>query len=622
MPSGYFGNGKRFSKVLHKWVNVERTKAFDYDDVDQDSAAFIISFFRAYPDIMADIFRSPNAEYKIELPHRIIMRLISRNRDVFITGCRGIGKTQYLLLTCCICGILYPGEVMRYCAPNQKQAAALATQAFHQIEKDYPDIASQWQIRNDRSDMFRITTRYGSEFSMYAPRGSNASQCIGEEIGAEGADGFDMETFEKDVLPTVRLARTVNQKRDPTHINFKHSYITNACSKLNRAYTVHRHKALAAMLYGDRHEGYVLDIPWEVAVLCNIRDIDYIKDQRNKLSQENFMREMSARYTGTSENPIVSDEVLSRSRKLMAMEDFHNGDEETVYIVSHDVSYEDGAKNAKCADVVLKLTRYTSQTRRDKYKKQCVYVDAYPPPATAYLQAQKVKSLWQKYCKNGAGATYLVIDAQAYGREVVEELMKPTKDGTKPLCCYKHKRYVELEQEGALPVLYPLKAGTRGTEDAEGDMLQYAQVEFQQGNVDLLTSAASDGIEQYKRKHGIKDDFADGKIGYPYRKTDELCQQIQNLVLKTSGLTLKEERRSKSIQRDMWSALKYALRFAQILEAELVKTNYKRKSSYSDAISAIEQNGGFADDYGVAAGVSDRIPIAVDRARLIAMRRR
>ena len=166
-----------------------------------------------------------------------------------------------------------------------------------------------------------------------------------------------------------------------------------------------------------------------------------------------------------------------------------------------------------------------------------------------------------------------MIDAQAYGREVVEELMKPTKDGTKPLCCYKHKRYVELEQEGALPVLYPLKAGTRGTEDAEGDMLQYAQVEFQQGNVDLLTSAASDGIEQYKRKHGIKDDFADGKIGYPYRKTDELCQQIQNLVLKTSGLTLKEERRSKSIQRDMWSALKYALRFAQILEAELVTTN-------------------------------------------------
>ena len=235
MPTGYASRGKRYSKTLHKWVNAEHTKAFDYDDVDQDSAAFIISFFRAYPDIMADIFRSPNAEYKIELPHRIIMRLISRNRDVFITGCRGIGKTQYLLLTCCICGILYPGEVMRYCAPNQKQAAALATQAFHQIEKDYPDIASQWQIRNDRSDMFRITTRYGSEFSMYAPRGSNASQCIGEEIGAEGADGFDMETFEKDVLPTVRLARTVNQKRDPTHINFKHSYITNACSKLNRA---------------------------------------------------------------------------------------------------------------------------------------------------------------------------------------------------------------------------------------------------------------------------------------------------------------------------------------------------------------------------------------------------
>ena len=265
--------------------------------------------------------------------------------------------------------------------------------------------------------------------------------------------------------------------------------------------------------------------------------------------------------------PIVSDDVLSNCRKLSVMEDKHCGDNKAIYIVSHDVSYEDGAKNAKCADVVLKLTRYTSQTRRDKYKKQCVYVDAYPPPATAYLQAQKVKSLWQKYCKNGAGATYLVIDAQAYGREVVVELMKPSHDGLPNLCCYRHMRYADIEQANALSVIYPLKAGE---DDA---VLQYAQVEFKQRNIELLTSAITDGIEQYKRKHGIKDDFADGKIGYPYRKTDELCQQIQNLVLKTSGLTLKEERRSKSIQRDMWSALKYALRFAQILEAELVKTN-------------------------------------------------
>lgn len=616
--------GKTFSKRLHRWVNIDRTKAFDYEAVDTESAAFLISFFRAYPDYMADVFRSPNAEFKLELPQRFMMRALARNRDTFITGTRGITKTFCLLLWAMENGILFPGEIMRYCAPNQKQAAALAAQAFHQIEKDYPDIASQWEIRNDRQDMFRITTRYGSEFSMYAPRGSNASLCVGEEIGAEGADGFDMDTFEKDILPTVRIIRKVNQKKDYTHINLKHLYITNACSKQNRAYTVHRHKALMAMLYGDRHEGYVVDIPWEVAVLGNIRDIDYIKDQRSKLTTEDFLREMCARYTGSNENPIVTDEVLSRSRKLMAMEDAHYGDNGSIYIVSHDVSYEDGARNAKCADVVLKLTKFKSETKRDKYRKQVVYADSYPPPKTAYSQAQKLKSLWLKYCKNGAQTTYLVVDAQAYGREVVEELMKPSKDGAPNLCCYKHMKYTELEQPNALPVIYPLKAGTKGTADEEGSMLSYAQVEFQQGNIELLTGTIADGIEQYKRQHNIKDSLGEARIAAPYRKTDELCQQIQNLVLKTSGTTLKEDRKSKSIQRDIWSALKYALRMTALLEQALVKTNYRAKSDWDEYFAPYENENAQWDRYsGVQTVVSGIRTVAnAERSKLIGLRRR
>lgn len=625
MPTGYAGEGKTFSKREHRWVKKKHTTAFDYDAVNIESAAFLISFFRAYPDYMADIFRSPNAEFKLELPQRLMMRTLARYRDNFTTGCRGATKTFCLLLFALINGILYPGEIMRYCAPNQKQAAALATQAFHQIEKDYPDLANQWQIRNDRSDMFRITTRYGSEFTMYAPRGSNSSLCIGEEIGAEGADGFDMDTFEKDILPTVRIIRKVNQKKDPTHINLKHLYISNASSKQNRAYSVHRYNALKAMLFGGRHEGFVLDLPWEPIVLCGIRDIDYIKDQRTKLSTEDFLREMCARYTGSNENPIVTDEILSRSRKIMAMEDSHCGNNEVIYIVSHDVSYEDGARNAKCADVVLKLTKFKSEEKRDKYRKQVVYADSYPPPKTSYLQAQKLKALWLKYCKNGAQTTYLVVDAQAYGREVVEELMKPSKDGAPNLCCYKHMKYTELEQPNALPVIYPLKAGTKGTADEEGSMLSYAQVEFQQGNIELLTGTIADGIEQYKRQHNIKDSLGEARIAAPYRKTDELCQQIQNLVLKTSGTTLKEDRKSKSIQRDIWSALKYALRMTALLEQALVKTNYRAKSDWDEYFAPYENEDAPWDrSYnGVQTVVSGiRTAANAERSKLIGLRRR
>ena len=36
--------GKTYSKRLHKWVNKDRTTAFDYESVNTESAAFLISF--------------------------------------------------------------------------------------------------------------------------------------------------------------------------------------------------------------------------------------------------------------------------------------------------------------------------------------------------------------------------------------------------------------------------------------------------------------------------------------------------------------------------------------------------------------------------------------------------
>lgn len=584
MPVGYRGEGKTYSKKLGKWIKKETERAFDYENVNQESVAYLISFFRVYPDYFADLLRSEKADYKLELPQRLMMRLLARYRNVFITGVRGLSKTYTLILTKMICGVLYPNEIMRYTAPNQKQAAALAAQAYHQIEKDYPALCQMWQLRNDRTDMFRITTRYSSELTMYAPRGSNCSSTIAEEINAEGENGFDMETYEKDVLPTCRLIRKVNQVLDHTHINLQHAHITNASSKQNRGFTEHRYKALKDMLYGEKYEGYVVDISWITPLICNIRDINYIKDQKSKLTNEDWLREMCARYTGSGQNPLISDELLSRSRKLRVMEDRHCGDDNAYYVLSHDVAYESGQKNARCADTVVKYTRYSNPEKRDKYRKQVVYVSAYSPPATEALQSQKIKDLWLRFCKDGAQPTYIVVDARAVGKTVVQELMKPTHDGTPTLCCYNNMDYQDIAQPNALPVIYPLKASNGGV-DNEGEMIRYARREFEVGNVELLIPNVLDGVNDYKTYHGIKDEYSDSKIILPYKQTEELCQEIQNLEAKVSGASIKEERKSKAIQRDIWSSLKYNLHFCSIaLEDKLVKETYKAKSSWSEAI--------------------------------------
>lgn len=588
MPSGYVGTGKVYSKKQGRWVPKDLSKAFDYESLDLSSGAFIVSFFRWYPDCMADMCRSETAKYKLELPQRIILRSICRFRNTYITGCRGLTKTYCILLGKMIKGILYPGERMRYTAPAQKQAAALATQAFHQIESDYPIIASHWAIRNDAQDMFKITTVYGSEFTMYSPRGDNCSETIAEEIGQEGRDPFDMDKYEQDVLPTCRLERMVNQQPDKFAVQLQHSHISNACSKTNRAYSVHREACLKDMLHGELFEGFVIDFSWITALMSNLRNIAYIKDQRSKLTPAAWKREMCALYTGDAKNPLISDETLAASRVNPIMEEHHCGDPNVIYVVSHDVSYVDDAKNAKCADVVLKLTQYDDLERRDKYRKQAVFVDNYPPPKTSYEQAQKVRRLWEKFTMTGGETTYIVVDAQAYGTEVVEELMKPVESGPN-LCCVDHAAFVEIEQPGSLPVIYPMKAGTRGSRDADADMISYAQVEFEHGNVELLTPNILDGVEAFKNLHGIKDARFDARISEPYRNCELLCQQIGNLQTEVSGMTLKEKRKSKALQRDIWSALKYALRMAQKLESGEKTIKYGAKSSWSEKIQEVKR---------------------------------
>ncbi len=88
----------------------------------------------------------------------------------------------------------------------------------------------------------------------------------------------------------------------------------------------------------------------------------------------------------------------------------------------------------------------------------------------------------------------------------------------------------------------------------------------------LLTGNLNEGVEEYKRFHRIKDDSMHFKISQPYKKTNELVGQIQNLREEPSGAGIKEKRISQHIQRDSWSALKYALRFAQILERVNLQT--------------------------------------------------
>lgn len=609
MPQGY-----KYDKTKGRFVKKNTEEAFDYDSINKKSAALLISFFRWYPDYFLDVIRSETADHKLELLQRVILRIFARYTKSQITGCRGGTKTYIVNTSKQLDGVLFPGEKIGYAAPAQKQGASLGSDAYKEIERDYPILTSYWKIKNDRDDKFRIYTDYGSEFTMYIPRGANKHQIVVEEMAQEQPEPFDMATFKTTISPTLRLKRTVNQVEDRLHLNFKRAVISNASSRNNPCYSIYRQGTLMDMIMGEKYEAFCMDFTWRSVLLCNIRDIEYFKQLFKELTPLEIELELEAHYTGSGDNPMITDEALLRSRKLTCTELKHCGDPNAIYIVSYDVADEDGQKNAKCGLTVTKLTEFKTKEKADKYKAQVVYVDTFRPPQTAYQHAKNLKEIWQAFCMDGGQTTYLIIDCQGgHGKPIVEELMKPTTDGTRPLCCVEHDYHQDLEQPNALPVIYPMKSGTKGTADPEGDMIEYAQIEFEQGNVELLIPRALDGLKQYKLKHKIKDDFEDKKIIKPYQMTDELCGQIKNLKKVASGTTIKEVRRKSSIQRDAWSSLKYALRLKWRLEQKLQKENNKAQSSW-DLLKEQYKTGNYQMPQATQTGG--------DRARLIGLRRR
>lgn len=553
------------------WVTKKPTTDRDYTNYAEAWDAFLLWTLRWFPDKALDLLRSDVADYKNEeFFQRLQMRVYARYKRVSFTGCRGLTKTSTKFKSKMVDGLVWPGIQSSYYGPSYKQMAAIASKTYHQIEHDYPLLASWWNVSAESKDDFKIETRLGSAFYIAAMRGDNITDVTAEEYAQEENPAFDYAEYKRVVLPAIRLWHNVAGLPDENFVGYKQHAITSAGRKQNHAYKT-RCSIMKAMEEGE--SAFAMDISWECVVLQLMRPYEWAANLKEELTADEWMREMESRYTGADEFPMMTDETLMDSQQLMVMERQHcckypgcrTEPGEVIYIVGYDVSYEDSAKNAKCALSVLKLTRQKDFLKRNRYLKQQVYLDDFPPPDNQMVQARRLKEVWHRFCYEGS-ETYIAIDDWQYGKGVVECLMMDLGDGLPPLCIYGHGSYQSAELPGAIPVVYPIKAGGAGVTDPDFEMIKYAQTQFENHNVELLTANQREGVEAYKRYHRIKTDERDWYIVQPYQKTREQAGQIQNLKLVPSGAGMSEKRISKAIQRDSWSALKYALRLAQKLE--------------------------------------------------------
>lgn len=585
----------QYSKAADGYVRRQTRQGVDYNKFATKEWALLISFFRWYPDILEDITESENPEFHNSLINRVMKRYMVRYATSFTAAARGLGKTTNLVSVKSDNGILWPGDVTGYYAPVEKQAAPLASKAFATYSRNYPILADHYVKNSDARDHFKVSTINGSKFIMSIDRGIDTSGVVAEECAQEDKNPFDFDEFNQVVLGTNRLTHKINGEDDPTHIDSQIHYITSATRKENTAYTVYM-GVRKAMCRGE--SAYAISIPWQVPVLCHMKSVSYYAMLKKNLTAEQFMRECETKWVGSVESPIIRDDILRASRKVKVMEERHCGDPEVFYILGYDVSSRDHAGNALTALATIKCERQHRTDNKDRYRKSLVYVEDRRPPLSAREHAILIKKRWADYTLKEGRPAFVVVDAWAYGQSVIEQLHDDLGDGFPPMCTMNNDdSFAALVQPGAIPCIYPMQATGSGGSDPNNLMLDYIEREFERGNVRLLIPELAAGLQAYKLKHNIKDDYQDARIQAPYNATNRLCRQISNLQKKYSTKGWTEQEISKYIPKDMWSALLYACRLAQRIEHDELYALNRRNNEweeYAKKYDYYNQMGGIA----------------------------
>lgn len=587
--------GLKWSKLGARWVVDDGApRQMQYERFDPKAWGLLISYWRFYPDKFLDVMEGETTKYETAIIQRLFMRAYARYQQMFGTGSRGMTKSYTIFGEKETEGILYPGVSTQYAGPSKEQLASILSGVVEEVFQQWPGLRDYWAFQSNSRDNFEMVSNEGSRIMINVARGTTCNTVVAEEVAqseTKTTRAFDHDNFKTAILPAVRGIRMINRMRDPFFPQYQQVYVTSAGKTHNEAFE-YRAPIVRAMINGSK-DAFAIDVPSEVPVLSRIREVKWRDNLKTTLTADGWLREMDSLWTGTSENPLIRDAVLTESKNLLTMEERHCGNPDVFYVIGYDISYVDGAKNAKCATAILKCERQKSENKKNRYLKSLVYVFDNPPPSTSFQQAWQLKQLWKRFSLPEGEPSYIALDARAYGKSVVEEMHKTMNDELPPICCMNHE-YPDLEETGALPILYAVQAtggSINGKHDSDADMIRYAEVEFEQGNIRLLTSNVYEGVENYKRAHNIRESDLDGAISRPYQKTRELVGQISNLRKVVSGFNTREERISNSIQRDMWSALKYALRVAYLLEKQNLLTDGGRKSAWAGEIARNEEEG-------------------------------
>lgn len=417
-----------------------------------------------------------------------------------------------------------------------------------------------WDTRKEKGaktsstrDAVVYTFKNGSQLENVALTEKTRGKRFHSGLVEEAAMVEDATLLNEVVLPTLTVLRTVKGQSDPNEVlNQSTIYITSAGYKNSFAYE----KLLQFLCESvvRPNESIVLGGTWRLPVVEGLQPKNFIEDLKmdGTYNEASFDREFNSIWAGSVEGAFFDMEKFAKQRTIEFAEHCYSNrsSKDAYYVLGVDV----GRKGCTTEVCVCKVTPSTVGLPTKKI------VNLYSFDEEHFgLQSIKIKKIFRDFkCR------VAVVDANGLGIGLVDFLILDQTDpdtgeelGNLGIINDDEGFYRKFENENTIRhAMYIMKA----TSTINSELYAYTQNQLLSGKLCFLIddNIAKNRLESQsqmkKMNRSSRNDYLQ-----PYVMTSVLREQMANLMEEHEGALISLKQSSRSIKKDKFSALIYAL---------------------------------------------------------------
>ena len=561
----------------------------EFLDANQELFTSYLNYWLLYPDLFLDAIQDPDdAKHFHLLPfQRIALRASMRYRYHFWTATRATSKSFTAYLSAIVRAVLLPNSTIMIASDVKGTVIKIAQAKFEEIFRHWPLLRKELTVRTEdgktgqktSGNYYELWFKNGSMISVVSKdtsRGLRATAAILEEAAL-----IEEVPYNEVLVPQMNIKRReVDGTLNPEEPSAAQIFITTSAERTVFMYQKLIEITINAVLRPNEYFSWGLS--YEVPLHYGLLDKATLLDQRysSTVSEESFSRENLSIWTGNNKDAWLDSRRLNKRRTLLKCErkaQENPPNPNTFYIIGVDVA----RYSANTAIMVFKVL-----PQADGFKKNLVYTEVIHGANYITEQAPRLKKLISLFQPRE-----IVIDGNGPGIGLLDAMVLPsydTKTGEQFPAYYVFNNDhhlpagMKVEAEEPRPelnaIIYDIKAGSSNDDAIHSNF--FSQVN--NGTVSLLASERIVKDKLVKTKKGQKMSLYDRRVYLmPYEMTSRLIDECNNLRLKPTGVQnqFKVERISKSIEKDRFSAMEYALYRVKYYEDQAAKKKLRKNIS-------------------------------------------